>query len=71
MLSRELLYTALARAKREAMFYGVPGCSRRRSGGGCGARQTCRIALWVEPRTRRIGERRDRRSEVTGYIDVR
>ena len=53
VLSRELLYTALTRAKREAMFYGVPevfatavGRRLRRSSG-------LRDRLWVEPRTRR------------------
>jgi len=50
VLSRELLYTALTRAKREAMFYGVPevfaaavGRRLRRSSG-------LRDRLWVEPR---------------------
>jgi hypothetical protein len=49
VLSRELLYTALTRAKREAMFYGVPevfaaavGRRLRRSSG-------LRDRLWVEP----------------------
>ncbi|MBE2294858.1 MAG: exodeoxyribonuclease V subunit alpha [Phycisphaerales bacterium] len=51
VLSRELVYTALTRAKREAVFYGMPevfaaaiGRRLRRSSG-------LRDRLWVEPRT--------------------
>ena len=51
VLSRELVYTALTRAKQEAVFYGMPevfaaaiGRRLRRSSG-------LRDRLWVEPRT--------------------